>query len=46
MCVVGSDYDKLKKYNLAELRDNTIPKDQKELPDIDRNGKTTQPTAS
>ncbi|KAF1977188.1 hypothetical protein BU23DRAFT_578266 [Bimuria novae-zelandiae CBS 107.79] len=28
MSVVGSDYDKLKKYNLAELRDNTIATDQ------------------
>ncbi|KAJ4291093.1 hypothetical protein N0V90_010291 [Kalmusia sp. IMI 367209] len=27
MSVVGSDYDKLKKYNLAELRDTTISKD-------------------
>jgi tRNA acetyltransferase TAN1 len=30
MSVVGSDFDKLKKYNLAELRDNTISKDQNE----------------
>ncbi|KAJ4348337.1 uncharacterized protein N0V89_009711 [Didymosphaeria variabile] len=33
MSVVGSDYDSLKKYNLAELRDNTITKDQKEVPE-------------
>ncbi|KAF9731487.1 hypothetical protein PMIN06_000406 [Paraphaeosphaeria minitans] len=33
MSVVGSDYDKLKKYNLAELRDNTISGDQKEVVD-------------
>lgn len=34
MSVVGSDYDKLKKYNLAELRDSTIPKDKKEATEL------------
>ncbi|OAF99751.1 uncharacterized protein CC84DRAFT_1210046 [Paraphaeosphaeria sporulosa] len=33
MSVVGPDYDKLKKYNLAELRDNTISGYQKEVAD-------------
>lgn len=28
MSVVGADFDKLKRYNLAELRDNTISKDE------------------
>lgn len=29
MSVVSSDYEKLKRYNLAELRDSTINKEEK-----------------